>query len=70
MAEARETVEAEADADSEASAAECKVAGAEEVSGDVSDTAISTSVPTPVGAVTSTSKVQQQSQPQLQHLPR
>jgi hypothetical protein len=63
MAEARETVEAEADAGAKASAAESKVLGAEEVSGEVS---------APTGAATSTIKVQQQqqSQPQLQHLPR
>jgi hypothetical protein len=72
MAEARETVEAEADSGAKASAAESKVLGAEDVSGEVLDTAVSTSVSAPTGAATSTTKVQQQqqSQPQLQHLPR
>jgi hypothetical protein len=66
MAEAQETVQAEGDAGAAASAAESKVAGAVEVTGEALDTA------TTAGAASSTSKVQQQQQQQsqLQHLPR
>jgi hypothetical protein len=67
MAESRESVEAETDAGAEASAVESEVLGPEKVSGEVSDSGISTSVSASTGTATSGSQDQL---PQQQHLPR